>query len=264
MEETVSALAEGQLLPETNDAVTSTETDGQETAKTFTQAELDEIIQKKAWRLERKAEREKAELKAKLEEEFKSRPKPAESKSEDAPKRDDFESYEDYIEARAEWRAEQKVAKRFEDYEAKQKKVSEEQRQTEAQKEFEKAVNKRIEAGRKEYADFDAVINDAVEDGTIPLNSELYFGIIDSDIGHKLAYHLSKHPSEAEKLLAMTPRAQLRELGKLEDRLSAKKPKAETMETVGGRNPVTNGLRDGMSMEEFVRVRNAQERKNRA
>jgi len=120
-EEMVSALTEGQPLPVT-ETVTSPEADGQETpAKTFTQAELDEIIQKKAWRLERKAEREKAEFKSKLEEEFRTRAKPAEVNSDKEPKRSDFEAYEDYIEARADWRAEQKVNARFEDYEGKQK-----------------------------------------------------------------------------------------------------------------------------------------------
>jgi hypothetical protein len=258
-EEMVSALTEGQPLPVTDAPVTSAETDGQETpAKTFTQAELDEIIQKKAWRLERKAEREKAEFKSKLEEELRSRAKPAEVNTEKEPKRADFEAYEDYIEARADWRAEQKVNARFEDYEGRQKKVSEEQRNAEAQKEFSRTADKRVADGRKEFADFDVVVNEAIEDGVIPLNSELYYGIIDSDMGHKLAYHLSKHPAEAEKLLAMGPRAQLRELGKLEDRLSAKKPKADTMEPIGGRSSHSNGIRDGMSMDEFVRARNAQ------
>lgn len=255
-----SALTEGQT-PEVEATVTDAESTGQESAKTFTQAELDEIIQKKAWRLERKAEREKSELRAKLEDEFKSREKPAESKSDNEPKRNDFDSYEDYIEARADYRADQKVNKRFEDYEGKQKKVTEAQTKQEAQKAFDKQAEKRVADGRKEFADFDTVVNDAVEDGVIPLNSELYYGIIDSDIGHKLAYHLSKHPAEAEKLLALNPRAQLRELGKLEDRLLAKKTKADTMEPIGGRQVKSNGLREGMSMEEFVRVREAQTRR---
>jgi len=256
--ENASALAEGQNSPaDTNQQTNVTSTENSEaTPKTFTQAELDAIVQKRAAKEARKADARFQELQREIA--ALKEPKPAEVKTESAPKREDFQSYEDYVEARADWRAEQKVNKRFEEFESKAAKKDGETKQAKAQQEFQKRVDAVIELGQKSYPDFDATINEAVEDGVIPTKGALYEAIMDSDVGEKLAYHLAKHPAEAERIQKLSVYGQLRELGKLEDKLTAKKEPRETMDPIGGRTSSTNGLRDDLSTEAWIKAREKQ------
>ena len=257
--ENASGQPEGQGLPaDTNQQnVTGTGSQETQTEKTFTQAELDAIVQKRTAKADRRAEARYAALEAQIAE--LKQPKPAEAKTESEPKRTDFESYEAFVEARAEWRADQKVIKRLEEFEGKTAKKDEDSKRARAQQEFEKRVSNVIEAGQKAYPDFDAVINEAVEDGLIPTKGALYEAIMDSEMGEKLVYHLAKHPSEAERINKLGPLAQVRELGKLEDRLSAKKEPRETMEPIGGRTTNSTGpLNDSLSTEAWIAARNKQ------
>jgi len=256
--ENASALAEGQSLPaDTNQQTNVTSTENSEaTPKTFTQAELDAIVQKRAAKEARKADARYQELQREIA--ALKEPKPAEVKTESEPKRTDYDSYEEFVEARAEWRADQKVTKRLEEFESKSTKKDAETKQAKAQQEFQKRVDAVIELGQKNYPDFDAVINEAVEDGLIPVRGSLYEAIMDSDIGEKLVYHLAKHPAEAERIQKLSVYGQLRELGKLEDKLSAKKEPRETMEPIGGRTSSTPGLRDDLSTEAWIKAREKQ------
>lgn len=263
-EEIASGQPEGQTLPvdtTPQTEVTSTENSEPKADKTFTQAELDAIVQKRAAKEARKAEARFQEMQREIA--ALKEPKPAESKPESAPKRDDFGSYEEFIEARAEWRADQKVKKRFEEFEGKTRKQQEEANKAKATQEFQKRVSEVIEAGQKNYPDFDAVVNEAVEDGLVPTKGPLYEAIMDSDVGDKLAYHLAKHPDEAERIQKLSVYGQLRELGKLEDKLSAKKEPRPTMDPIGGRTPTINGLRDDMSTEAWMKARDKQVRESR-
>lgn len=261
--ENASALAEGQNLPaDTSQQTEVTSTENSEaTPKTFTQAELDAIIQKRAAKEVRKADARYQELQREIA--ALKEPKPAEVKTESAPKREDFQSYEDYVEARADWRAEQKVNKRLEEFESKSAKKDTETQQAKAQQEFQKRVDAVIELGQKSYPDFDATINEAVEDGVIPTKGALYEAIMDSDVGEKLAYHLAKHPAEAERIQKLSVYGQLRELGKLEDKLTAKKEQRETMDPIGGRTSNTGGLSESLSHDAWIKQREKQIRDSR-
>jgi hypothetical protein len=256
--ENASALAEGQVLPADTSQQNVTETENPEQAaeKTFTQAELDAIVQKRAAKEARKAEARYASLEAQIQE-LKT-PKAAEKQTESAPKREEFSSYEDFVEAKALHTARTEARKELEAFKSESKKEREESTRAKAQKEFSSRVNDVIEAGRKGYADFDAVINDAVSDELIPTKGPLYEAIMDSDIGEKLVYHLAKHPAEAERIQKLSVYGQLRELGKLEDKLSAKKEPRETMEPIGGRTSNTGPLRDDMSTEAWIKARDKQ------
>lgn len=257
--ENASAQAEGLAQPAdtTQQTVTGAESQEQQhEERRFTQAELEEKVQKRVAREARKADARYQELQREIE--ALKAPKPAETKSESEPKRADFDSYEAFVEARAEWRADQKVTKRLEEFEGKGKKDAEKAKQEESKKAFDKRVETVIDNGNKNFPDFDAVINEAVEDGVIPIDSPMYYGIMDSDIGDKIAYHLAKKPAEAKRILALGPYGQAREIGKLEDKLSAKKEPRETMEPINGRNSSTNGLRDDLSMDAWVKARNKQ------
>lgn len=258
--ENASALAEGQPLPaDTSQQTNETSSENSETpsTKTFTQAELDAIVQRRAAKEARKADARYAALEAQIAE--LKQPKPAEVKPEGKePVRGDFNSWEEFMEAKAEFKAEQKVKKHLEEFEGKNAKKDEDSKRAKAQQEFDKRVDSIIELGRKSFPDFDAVINEAAEDGVIPTRGTLYEAIMDSDVGEKLAYHLAKHPDEAERIKKLSAYAQIRELGKLEDKLSAKKEPRETMEPIGGRTTNSNGLSDSQSTDAWIKARNKQ------
>lgn len=255
--ENASALAEGLTQPaETQQHVTETENPETQPAKTFTQAELDAIVQKRAAKEARKADARMASLEAQIQE-LKT-PKAAETKTESAPKRDEFNSYEDFVEAKALHTARTEARKELDAFKRESRETAEKTTKATAQKEFAARVNDVISAGQKAYPDFDAVINEAVSDELIPTKGPLYEAIMDSEIGEKLAYHLAKHPAEAERIQKLSVYAQLRELGKLEDKLSAKKEQRETMEPIGGRTSTASGLADNLSTEAWIKQRNKQ------
>lgn len=241
---------------------TASESHDDKPEKTFTQAELDKIVQREKAREARRAERSMAPLLEKITSmeqsinELRTKPKAdASAATEAAPKRDDFDTYEDFIEAKAEWKALERVRQEFETREKSAKEAEGKSKQEKAQKEFEKATAARIEAGRKSYADFDAVINEAFDDGLIPAGSPLHYALVEDDAGHDLAYHLAKNPDEAERIAALPERQMLRELGKLSLKLADKKPsdKPAPIDPVGNRRPPGTALRDDLSMDEWVK-----------
>jgi hypothetical protein len=260
--ENASALAEGQTLPaDTSQQTNVTETENQEQQteeRKFTQAELDAIVQKRAAKAERKAEARYAALEAQILE-LKTPKAAAESSNpEKAPARGDFESYEDFVEAKALHTARTEARRELEAFKNESKKEREESTKAKAAKEFSARVSEVIQAGQKAYPDFDAVVNEAVEDGLIPTKGPLYDAIMDSEVGEKLAYHLAKNPADAERIQKLSVLGQIRELGKLEDKLSAKKEPRETMEPIGGRTSTTSGLRDDAPMDAWIKARNKQ------
>lgn len=263
--ENASGLPEGQVLPADTTQQPATGAEHQEQQpeeRKFSQAELDEKVQKRVARAERKAQADIAALRQEIEA-LKTTPKPAEKQTDSAPKREEFSSYEEFVEARALHVARQEAKKELEAFKSETKKEREESTKAKAQSDFNARVDTVIEAGRKAFADFDAVINEAAEDGFLPTKGALYEAIMDSDMGEKLAYHLAKNPAEAERIQKLSVFGQLRELGKLEDRLSAKKEPREAMEPVGGRNSSTGGLRDDSSMDAWMKSRNKQVKESR-
>lgn len=240
--------------------------------KTFTQEELDHKMARERRSWERKKDRELAELKGRLEELSKKPAAAAKDNSGEttlvAPKRDDYATYEEYLEARADYRTDLRNQERDEKLRKQQEQERTERQTVDRQKELTKLANDRISEGRKEFADFDQVIADAFEEGILEQDTELYLGILESSIGHRLAHFLANNPDEAERIGKLPPRSLHRELGKLEDKLSKtpEKKKTEAMETLGGSGRVIKAndpMREDMSMDEYVRLRNEQEDRKR-
>lgn len=168
---------------------------------------LTEVIaqRKEAETKAERAERERDELRARLEA-LSAQAAPV--KDEPRPIRDKFSSDEDYIEAVAEWKADQRLAKR-------------EQEQAEARaaaerEQIAKRWKKAQEQARKDISDYDEVIKSS----EVQLPGHLHQAILESEMGPHLAYYFSKHPSEAKRFKDMTPTTALRQLGKLEDKLA--------------------------------------------
>lgn len=177
-----------------------------------------------------------------------------------APKRDDFDDYEAYADARAEWKAIQVAEKRLKEAEAKQQQARQEEYEARQQQAFAEARDSTLERGVELYPDFE----DVTTDEGLVITDAMAEVILNSKRGHELWYHLGKHPEIAESIAAMSPLLQATELGRLESTLSGKKasaaPKPTT--TVNSRGATSNALSDNLPLEEWMKRRQEQVRKS--
>lgn len=128
----------------------------------------------------------------------------------------------------------------------------------------------RVDTVRQARTDFDEV----VEASPVRLRNELVKEIVTSDLSAELIYHLAKNPQEADRLNTLSVSQGIRELGRLEERLTPKDPPQpprrisqapEPVTPIGGRETVNKNL-DEMSMEEYAkyeqkRLREKQQRR---
>lgn len=133
------------------------------------------------------------------------------------PTASDFQDYDAYVEALAEWKAEQKVTEALE----RRQQSSEQAKKAAEAREIAKSWSERQNAVRSVFADYDAVVGSA--DVTItPAVSDI---LLTSDRGPEVAYYLAKNPSVVERLNSLSPTAAAREIGRLEAALE--KPSAK-------------------------------------
>lgn len=144
---------------------------------------------------------------------------PAPSKGDEnaEPQRDAYESYEDYIVARATWKAQQDMARVMEHQTRQQH--EEMQRRTAAESEAAavRAFTERVQKFRTATPDYDEVMSG---DEVIVPNSVARM-IRDSEDGPMLAYHLQKNPDMAATLHRMNPLQQAMSLGAISATLKA-------------------------------------------
>lgn len=191
--------------------------------KTFTQKELDDILEKRLSKERRKREELSRRLQVTEELALRSRPEPKqEAKPVDSgePQRDRFESYEAYLEARAEWRADQKVEQRFKAREAE----ATTQRAAQSQQEAAQRFREHAAKVASEIEDFE----DVLAASSAPLSQAMANAITRSgELGPRIAYHLAKNPDEARRIAALDPAEQAMEIGFLKASVSkepVKKP----------------------------------------
>lgn len=185
------------------------------------------------------------------------------------PDKDKFETHDEYIEALAEWKADQKF-----------KTIQEENRQNSAIEAALKKQNEhfaRVETFKDDHEDFD----DVWAGLKVPLTLAMSETIKESDLGPDLMYALAKDPKECARIAKLTPLAAARELGKLEVKVSKSqnsdseslvevKPKTIVKESVV--NPVKargasvkKDIYDPeLPLEDFIKLRNAEERARHA
>jgi len=198
-----------------------------------------------------------AELTAQLrqrERELEDARKPVQQEA--VPKREDFDDYEAYVEARAEYKAVQAAEKRIQEVEVRQREAAERREAESYQQSFEEARSTAYERGVEAYPDFEEVTT--ADD--LAISPAMAEAILSSDKAHELWYHLGKHPEIAERIAGLPPVQQGRELGKLEATLSGKKVSAAPKPTtsVQGRGSNQNGLSDNLSLDEWMKRRQAQ------
>lgn len=222
--------------------------------KTFTQAELDELIEKRLARERRKLER--IERQREIEEAERRGRESAQAKPQDdaPPKREDFDSLEDYLEAKADWKVEQKLRER-------DAKTEEIERQREAKnraEQLDRTWEERARTAAQRFADFHDVVTHN-EDLTV--TPAMAAAIKATENGIDIAYHLGKNPAEAERIASLDPVAQVWELGKLAATLTTK-PVSKApppVEPVKAGRSASNDLYDpNLSTEQFIRLRNKQ------
>lgn len=157
-------------------------------------------------------EKARAELLEKQIEELKAKSAPAPIEGE--PRMEDFTDFKEYAKKYAEFES----GKALKEYEKKQL-------ETKARAEMDTLLHNwdlAVEKAASKYDDFDDVVGD------FKPASPWGFAIAEAENGADIAYFLAKHPKEIERIVTLSPRAQIREIGKLEAKLLAEPPKPKT------------------------------------
>ena len=226
----------------------SHEKDTQANEKTFTQAELDDIIKKRIAKATAIAERKANKAYAEKLEQLAVKPQvqtqaaPAEGK----PKLEQYEKVEDYVEAVAEWKlqsAQQAQARQTEEQRVKQ---FQNEVQAKAQNVFELA---------EQDPEFD---NEAFE--ALPVSDPMAYAIMDSDIAPKLMVYLQNNPDEVDRINKLSPARQAAEIGKMEAKLSVvEKVKTSNapapIKPIGSRGGAPSGNPAEMSQAQYEAMR---------
>ena len=120
----------------------------------------------------------------------------------------------------------------------------------------------KVTRAEDKYDDFQETV------GELQPNSPFIAAIMEAENGEDIAYHLGKHPKEAERIARLSPLSQVREIGKLEATLLAKPvtPKAPSkapapITPLSGAAPSgDSGSLDDMNMpdKEWLAKRNKQ------
>lgn len=165
--------------------------------------------QRERYRMERER---REELERQLQQSAQKPPeKPQEQPKNERPILDQFEDYDEYIEAITDWKTEQAIEKR-------EQKRAESDKQAKAQQEQEATIRAYQErAAQLGKPDFDQVVQ------SIPvyLGEATQVAIYTSEKGPEIAYYLGQNHQEAAQIAGMTPHQQMLAVGRLEAKLSS-------------------------------------------
>ena len=173
-----------------------------------------------------------------------------------APKLEDFDNFDAYVEAKAAFIADQRLDAKLSERE----KRDQERRSQEDSAKTAETWNKRLSDVRKEVPDYD----DVIESADIVITQAMGQAIMDSEMGPKVALYLARNPDEAERLIDLHPSAVARAIGRIEakienESLASKASAAPKPATpVGSRSGASNGPADNQSIEDWMKARNAQ------
>lgn len=290
MAEASPAVVEKPTAPAVTTEAPKTETPAPEAPRVYTQAEVDEITKKVRKNTEYRTKKEQEAYWRGRTEAAQPKPQPAapeKPKEEAEPKRDAFESYEEYADARAAFVARREATKAQEEREKAQKERESAEKTAKRNAEFQKR-------SKEKYPDFEERIGELWERPMLP---EMYEAIADSSVGHDILIHFSENIPDYERIAALSPSAQIREIGRLEARFesaaSTATPPAEAGSAApaapaasaapssapaasatsapqvtrapapitplkGGAAPAANTIRDNMPYAEFKKVRDRQ------
>jgi len=184
-----------------------------EPAKTFTQAEVDAMVQKRLLKEERRVHRR---VEAQL------REQQQQATLQQEPQRETFRDEGEYLRAQVEHLAEVRAAE----------KLAERERSKEAERRSESFIDK-AEKATERYPDFNSVVSNP----SLSINESMAEFIGESDLGADVAYFLGKNPGKAHDISQMSPIKAARELTRIESELAAR-PKANPSKAPEPINPV--------------------------
>lgn len=195
--------------------------EGQE-QKTFTQKELDEILQKRIAKAEARAERRVLRTLERVIPQPQSAPQHTSQPADDGkPARANYASDDAYIDALTDWKLDAR------DRKAEQTR-QQEQHRTLAQR------TEGIYAEAEKLPGFDREAFDE-----LPLSRSIVEALIDSDTPAKLMHYMAANPAEVERIAKLSPARQAAELGKLEAALPKTPKTSKAPDPIG--NPVGGG-----------------------
>lgn len=171
------------------------------------------------------------------------------------PKLEDFTTVDEFVQAHRDW------AKR-EGFQAAKAEVAQVQRQQEVIAKLATFESRETQAKQK-YPDYEQV-TDALE-GFVANNQVVAGFVLESENGPELAYQLGKNPAVLAELSRLAPMHAIRELAKMEARLSAAPPPKPVTQApapikpVGARESVQQTLASlaETDMDAYVKRRNA-------
>lgn len=161
-----------------------------------------------------------------------------------------WKSYDEFTEALAEWKVEQRIQKAHQEFSHR----TEKERRQEALNTF----KERSEKVKEKYPDYDELFQDAT------ISQAMADPIMESESGPEIVVYLAKHPEVAKILSKLSPIAAAREIGKIEAKLDdLLQPKTVTdakppLKPVKPKGEVPNGLDDSLDIKEWTRRRNKQ------
>lgn len=178
--------------------------------------EYSERVQKRIGKLvarQREAERdaqhwrERAERLEEQEERkaFKQQPDARGDAQDQAPKEDDFDTYEDFIAAKAGYIAERKIREEFT-----QRQRIEQARAKEAQ------VRAKLARGEEKWPDFAATVYKSTAQGGPTVTQPMFEACNDSERTDEIAYYLAKHVDVSEQIARLSPIGVARAIGRIE------------------------------------------------
>jgi len=183
--------------------------------RTYTEAELQERIQARTAKVQRQFDRE---LRARLEQENaylrnQGQPQPKAAEGPAKPEREKFANDVDYIEAIADYKAEQKINERFQSQ-------RQESAQEAAKREFTSAVQahtQREAAFKAAHPEYDEKVTD-----DLPISKPMAETILQSEKGPEITLYLANNPEESARISKLSYALAAKEIGKIEAKIEAK------------------------------------------
>lgn len=234
-----------QVQATTPEADTQAATDESTAAqKTFTQAELDDILQKRLAKAEAKAERRVLRVL----EQFKGTQQPQATYQQpqvDArPQRQNGEGDDAYLDRLTDWKLDQR------DRASNQQRAQEQTRSLADKTEKMYAEAAKVPGFDRE--DFEA----------LPLTPVIAQALIESDQGSKLMAFMAGNPEEVARIAALSPARQAAEIGKLEAKLALAPKTSQApapITPVGSRGSAANSADlSKLSMDQYIEARKKQ------
>lgn len=223
-------------------------------SRTYTQDEVDRIVRKAKKNTSYLTRKEtEAEFYRRIAEERQQAPERLQvAQGEQPPKRDDFDSYEAFLQADARYMARMEARQMLES----ERRAQQAQTEHVSAQEQERRFYAQMDKARDAIPDFDEVMEGASE---APVTQAMRTAIFESDVGALLTYHLAKNPAEAQRIARLSPVAQLKAIGAIEASLQ-RKPEPQVSKAPAPIKPIGGGSGGApdpskMSMEDYQAYR---------